>query len=197
MAAERAALAAERTALEAARQAVREDLERRQALSDELAGHEAVTAEPVFPEAGLSPVAGTEPGSGVQASATGAGPAGLDAVPLADRVLAGVAGARLCFGEPLEAQGRTVVPVARVRAAGGLGTPRAGRRAGGGGRLDARPVGVLEVGPDGVRFTRVPTSPAFQAAGAGAAAAAVLTGAATALRLLGRGRRGRGLGRRR
>jgi hypothetical protein len=147
-----------------------------------------VTAEPVLPEAALGPVVDTGPGSEVQAPGGDPGPAGLDAVPLADRLLAGVAGARLCFGEPLEAQGRTVLPVARVRAAGGLGAPRAGRRAGGGGRLDARPVGVLEVGPDGVRFTRLPTSPALQAAGAGAAAAVVLTGAATALRLLGRAR---------
>jgi hypothetical protein len=142
----------------------------------------------VLPEAALGPVVDTGPGSEVQAPGGDPGPAGLDAVPLADRLLAGVAGARLCFGEPLEAQGRTVLPVARVRAAGGLGAPRAGRRAGGGGRLDARPVGVLEVGPDGVHFTRLPTSPALQAAGAGAAAAVVLTGAATALRLLGRAR---------
>ncbi len=150
-----------------------------------------MTAEPVLPDAALGPVAGIGAGSGVQASEADPGPAGLEGVPLADRLLAGIAGARLCFGEPLEAEGRTVLPVARVRAAGGLGAPRAGRRAGGGGRLDARPVGVLEVGPDGVRFTRLPTSPALQAAGAGAAAAVVLTGAATALRLLGRGRRGR------
>jgi hypothetical protein len=150
-----------------------------------------VTAEPVLPETGLGSVAGAAPGSGVEPS--GADPVGLDAVPLADRLLAGLAGARLCFGEPLEAEGRTVLPVARVRAAGGLGGPRAALRAGGGGRLDARPVGVLEVGAGGVRFTRLPTSPALQAAGAGAAAAAVLTGAATALRLLGRGRRRRGV----
>ena len=151
-----------------------------------------MTAEPVFPETGLGPVAGTDPGSGVQAS--GVDPAGLDAVPLADRLIAGVAGARLCFGEPLEAEGRDgrargARPRRRRSRLTAVGSARRGRR-----RLNARPVGVLEVAADGVRFTRLPTSPGLQAAGAGAAAAAVLTGAATALRLLGRGRQRRGRG---
>lgn len=140
-------------ALEAARASVREDLARRQALGDELAAHEAVTAEPV-PDA-------VEPGRVVAA-----GPAPAAAVGGLDRARAALTGARLGFGAPVEAHGRTVVGVSRVR--GG----------------DAQPLGVLELGPDGVRFTRLPAPAALQAARAGAAAAVVLTGAATALRLL-------------
>jgi hypothetical protein len=67
----------------------------------------------------------------------------------ARKVLAAARGARLCYGEPVQVEGRTVIPVARVRAAGGLG-----RRAGGG-RLDAEPVGFIEVAADGTRFERI------------------------------------------
>ncbi len=71
-------------------------------------------------------------------------------------MLARLTGARLCFGRPVEVKGRTVIPVASVRTAGGygfggepLGSERSG---GGGGALDARPVGFIEIGPDGTRF---------------------------------------------
>ena len=55
------------------------------------------------------------------------------------KLLAAARGARLCYGEPVHVEGRTVIPVARVRAAGGLG------RKGGGGRVDPGPVGFIEV----------------------------------------------------
>ena len=79
------------------------------------------------------------------------------AVPPAQRVLARLTGARLCFGRPVEVKGRTVIPVASVRTAGGYGfggEPDGRQRSGGGGggALDARPVGFIEIGPDGTRF---------------------------------------------
>jgi uncharacterized spore protein YtfJ len=74
-------------------------------------------------------------------------------------VLARLTGARLCFGRPVEVKGRTVIPVASVRTAGGygfggepLGRERSG---GGGGALDARPVGFIEIGPEGTRFEAI------------------------------------------
>jgi hypothetical protein len=50
------------------------------------------------------------------------------------------AGAGLCFADPVAAGGRVIVPVARVR------TFR--------GHSDARPVGILALGEDGVRLER-------------------------------------------
>jgi len=75
-------------------------------------------------------------------------------------MLARMTGARLCFGRPVEFRGRTVIPVASVRAAGGYGFGEnaaggAGSGSGGGGALDARPVGFIEIGPDGTRFERI------------------------------------------
>jgi uncharacterized spore protein YtfJ len=77
------------------------------------------------------------------------------ALPPAQRALARLTGARLCFGRPVEAEGRTVIGVASVRTAGGWGfgnEPSRGSGGGGGGALDARPVGFIEIGPDGTRF---------------------------------------------
>jgi hypothetical protein len=65
------------------------------------------------------------------------------------KLLAAGRGARLCYGDPVRVDGRTVIPVARVRAAGGLGAR------GGGGRLDAAPVGYIEVSADGTRFEAI------------------------------------------
>ncbi len=79
--------------------------------------------------------------------------------PALRRLAARVSGARLCYGKPVKSGGRTVVPVARVRVAGGWGfgtDPGADSRGGGGGGgLDARPVGFIEVGPEGARFQRI------------------------------------------
>jgi uncharacterized spore protein YtfJ len=82
------------------------------------------------------------------------------ALPPAQRALARLTGARLCFGRPVEAKGRTVIPVASVRTAGGYGfggEPGGPERSGGGGggALDARPVGFIEIGPEGTRFERI------------------------------------------
>lgn len=86
------------------------------------------------------------------------------------RLLGGLRGARMCFGEPVEAGGRTVIPVAHVRASGGAGWGAggdgdgSGEGGGGGGHLDAAPIGFIEVGPDGSRF--VPIRDAQRTAGA-------------------------------
>ncbi len=81
------------------------------------------------------------------------------AVPPAQRMLARLTGARLCFGKPVTAKGRTVIPVASVRTAGGYGFGNqpgaAGSGGGGGGAIEARPVGFIEIGPDGTRFERI------------------------------------------
>jgi uncharacterized spore protein YtfJ len=94
-------------------------------------------------------------------------------------------GARLCFGKPVRAGDRAVVPVASVRVAGGGGGGRGPTGGGGGGgQVNARPVGYIEVGPDGTRFRRIVDLGQVAAlAGAGAVAAAV------ALRPRRRGRR--------
>ncbi len=76
-------------------------------------------------------------------------------------------GARLCYGEPVKANGRTVIPVASVEAAGGGGWGNAegaqdpaeskGKGTGGGlgGWVSAAPVGFIEIGPEGTRFRRI------------------------------------------
>jgi uncharacterized spore protein YtfJ len=83
-----------------------------------------------------------------------------EAVPTAQRLLARMTGARLCFGRPVAVGARTVIPVASVRTAGGFGLgndAQSGQTAGagGGGAIDARPVGFIEIGPDGTRFERI------------------------------------------
>ena len=46
-------------------------------------------------------------------------PSGADRALASRKLLAAARGARLCYGEPVHVEGRTVIPVARVRAAGG------------------------------------------------------------------------------
>lgn len=87
------------------------------------------TAEPVDPPAARL------------AAATGITPQSL-----IDRL----SGARLCYGEPVTGGEVTVVPVARVRVAGGFGGDS--DEGGGGGAVQAAPVGYIEVGADGARF---------------------------------------------
>ena len=109
---------------------------------------------------------------------------------------------RLTYGDPVQASGRTVIPVSRVRLSGGLGFGRGGAPqsgasdgdgsgGGGGGHLDAQPVGFIDIGPDGSHFVEIPDPDRMSRnVRAGAAAlTAVLTGLAGARRL-GAGRRG-------
>jgi hypothetical protein len=100
------------------------------------------------------------------------------------KLLAAARGARLCYGEPVHVGGRTVIPVARVRAAGGMG------QRGGGGRLDAVPVGFIEVSEAGARFEAIGQPPSGLRALAAGGAALTALAAAAALR-----RPRRGLGR--
>jgi uncharacterized spore protein YtfJ len=70
-----------------------------------------------------------------------------------------IGGARLCYGEPVRDGGRTVIPVARVRASGGGGWGNGAANdggGGGGGSLSAVPVGFIEIGPEGSRYERIP-----------------------------------------
>lgn len=78
---------------------------------------------------------------------------------------------------------RTVIPVARVRAAGGFG-----RGGPGGGSLDAAPMGFIDVTAAGARFEPVAGAPrSGRVPGAGLVVAAAAGLAASAL--LRRGRR--------
>jgi uncharacterized spore protein YtfJ len=85
----------------------------------------------------------------------------LDA--LAERVQS--TGVRTVFGEPIPAEGRTIIPVARVAfgfgGGGGQSRNRAaesadmnGEGGGGGGGAHAAPAGVVEITPEGTRFLR-------------------------------------------
>jgi hypothetical protein len=100
------------------------------------------------------------------------------------KLLAAARGARLCYGEPVHVEGRTVIPVARVRAAGGMG------QRGGGGRLDAVPVGFIEVSQAGARFEPIGAPGALPRGLAAGGAALTALAAAAVLR-----RPRRGLGR--
>lgn len=78
------------------------------------------------------------------------------------RQVARLRGARLCFGKPVRSGTRTVVPVASVFVAGGLGfgdgTDQAGEEGGGGGgggTLQAKPVGFIDVSEGRARFRRI------------------------------------------
>jgi hypothetical protein len=110
-------------------------------------------------------------------------PSSADRAITTRKLLAAARGARLCYGEPVHVEGRTVIPVARVRAAGGMG------RKGGGGRLDAVPVGFIEVSQAGARFEPIGSSgPSARGLAAGGAALTALAAAA----VLRRPRRGLG-----
>lgn len=87
-----------------------------------------------------------------------AGAAERPGVPSLARLAARLSGARLCYGKPVEAAGRVVIPVASVRTAAGGGLGRSGGdepSGGGGGLLDARPVGFIEIGPEGARYQAI------------------------------------------
>jgi hypothetical protein len=103
-------------------------------------------------------------------------PPRADASLASRKLLAAARGARLCYGEPVHVEGRTVIPVARVRAAGGMGNR------GGGGRLDAVPVGFIEVSQAGARFESISTSGALPRGLAAGGAALTALAAAAVLR---------------
>ena len=126
---------------------------------------------------------------------------------MAERV-GGKASVKAVFGDPIERNGITIVPVARVRWGFGGGAGRgpiavgpavandaptgdtkidagiSGAGTGGGGGVTADPIGYLEIGPDGATFKPITSpmpGPGFLLA-AGAAAALMLRGIARLLR---------------
>ena len=108
-------------------------------------------------------------------------------------LLDGLVGARLCYGEPVVTEGRTVIPVARVRLAGGggYGSGDSGEDGGGGGGyLEATPQGFIEFDDDGARYHPIPDPDRLgRTLRAAAGAAATLAfGLAAARRARGRGR---------
>jgi uncharacterized spore protein YtfJ len=81
------------------------------------------------------------------------------------QVLSSSANVKTVFGDPITTEGKTIIPVARVRYGfgGGMGSgptrsgdeQRLGEGGGGGGGVIAQPVGVVEVSADGTRFIPV------------------------------------------
>lgn len=75
------------------------------------------------------------------------------------------ANVKTVFGEPISAEGKTIIPVARVRYGfgGGMGSgptrtgdeQRLGQGGGAGGGVIAQPVGVVEVSATGTRFITI------------------------------------------
>jgi len=70
------------------------------------------------------------------------------------------AGAKTVYGDPISVNGRTVVPVARVRCGFGGGSGRnardkASEGGGGGGGFVARPVGFVEIHEQSARFVPI------------------------------------------
>ena len=98
------------------------------------------------------------------------------------------ANVKTIYGEPIETQGKTIIPVAKIvygygagAGTGGVGdTSAKGEGGGGGGGVRAVPVGVIEVSDQPTRF--VPISDRKKLTGA------VLLGLALGM-LMGRGRR--------
>lgn len=122
------------------------------------------------------------------AASSGPGDTLLEA--LADR-LGAKAGVHAVFGEPIDRDGLSVVPVARVRWGFGGGSGRgegdpnvSGSGSGGGGGVAADPVGYLEIGPAGASFRSIREpypSPLFLLA-AGLTAAVVIRAVARLVR---------------
>ena len=87
---------------------------------------------------------------------------------IADRVQS-TASVKAVYGEPVTAEGRTIIPVAKVRwgFGGGGGTqgtepeleseeathPQPNEGGGGGGGVEVRPIGIIEMTGDGTVFT--------------------------------------------
>jgi uncharacterized spore protein YtfJ len=108
-----------------------------------------------------------------EAEAAAAGPLRDIVAALADRV-GGRVGVGAIFGDPVERDGVTVIPVGAVRWGFGGGGGRGGQDgeegegSGGGGGASANPVGYIEVGGGTARFHRIgpPFTPGALIAGA-------------------------------
>jgi uncharacterized spore protein YtfJ len=91
-----------------------------------------------------------------QARAAGEGHLGGLLSGLADRFGAS-AGAQAVFGEPIDHEGRTVIPVAQALWGGGAGSGASGadEGRGGGGGAATRPVGYIEITGLGTQFVPI------------------------------------------
>jgi uncharacterized spore protein YtfJ len=100
------------------------------------------------------------------------------------------AGASACFGTPVSAGERTVIPVAEVQYGLGMGwggTDAEGGHAGGGGAgggVRSRAVAVIDVSPDAVRIIPIEDYTAIRLAGIAFAATAAALGSRTLLKLI-------------
>ena len=72
------------------------------------------------------------------------------------------AGVKTIFGDPISTNGKTIVPVAKVRCGFGGGSKRrpedTEREFGGGGGFIAKPVGVIEITNEETRFVPIPSN---------------------------------------
>ena len=110
-------------------------------------------------------------------------------------VLDALSGAHLCYGEPITAGQRTVIPIARIRAigGGGWGDGDEGAGGGGGGTLEGTPVGFIEFDDLGARFHPIHDPDQLgRNVRSLAGAAATLVTAVAGVRALRRGALGRG-----
>ncbi|HWR17609.1 MAG TPA: spore germination protein GerW family protein [Terriglobales bacterium] len=79
--------------------------------------------------------------------------------------IAGSTTVKTVFGDPVSAEGKTIIPVARVRYGFGAGfgmgpsrnpeEQRLGQGGGGGGGAMVKPIGVLEISSAGTRFVPI------------------------------------------
>jgi len=87
----------------------------------------------------------------------------------------GQADVRTLYGQPIEAQGKTIIPVARIMYGFGAGAGNArgseNSGGGGGGGVRALPLGVIEITPQETRF--IPISDRKKLAGAALAGMAL------------------------
>jgi len=82
---------------------------------------------------------------------------------LAERI-GQAAGVRMLYGEPIERDGATIVPVARVRYGFGGGSGSSGKGdggAGGGGGVQSAPAGYIEMRGGKTRFRRIGNTPMY------------------------------------
>ena len=76
---------------------------------------------------------------------------------ISDR-LEGTANVRTVYGEPIVAEGKTIIPVAKVRYGfgggfgEGKGSEETGQGGGGGGGVEVTAVGILEITPEETRY---------------------------------------------
>lgn len=154
----------------------------------------AATAPPPAP-AELEPAGpfpGLTPPALLRRARRDVGPADAAGMPVAlaaRDLVARISGASLCYGDPVTVGGRTVIPVGKVRARGGMGfgggsdaeSAGSGGGGGGGGALDAAPLGYIEVTAEGTNFTAIGGTPAAVSRSRGGAGLAAVAGAAAGI----------------